>query len=556
VLDCERTLTDAAMLAGAYRRWGEDFLQQILGDFAFALWDRRNRRLLCARDQLGVAAFYYFSDAHVLVCGSELGQILVHPRVDPAPNEPMIAEVLTMSQQDAEDTVYQGIYRLPGSFMLAASSKGVNKRRYYDLDPSCAIRYRSDDEYGEHFRALFDDAVRKRLRSHRGVNADLSGGLDSSSVVVAAREQLDSGAAACESFEVMSVTFDDPRANESSYIAAVESATRLHSIRVHEKLLSYGEYLRQVRDTRDLPDMPNMAMCDVDALLAIYDKARVWLTGIGGDDFLTGSEHIYADLIRGGRFGAILRRLRLSYARYALDRSLQHPLITLFKGGPLTLVPPRIRRALKPYFKKPPEVPVLTVEFARRTKILERMERREPVPRCRDFAQGDVYSIFAYGGRTYVLEMIDRFGARCGVEPRHPFFDRRLVEFIFAIPEEQRTRGDLTKFVLRSAMKSTLPPLVLHRRDKAEFGHHFPETLSAMGGESLFDSLSIASTGWVDGELIRNEYRTMRALYDSGNPAYAIHIAHLWHVVAVEMWFNAMFAGKEQEPRKFDSLAI
>ncbi|HUA35242.1 MAG TPA: asparagine synthase-related protein [Candidatus Binataceae bacterium] len=545
-IDGAKLHTDAEIALGAYRCWGEEFAARILGDFTFALYDRVRQRLLCARDPLGVLPLYYFCDGRVFICASELHQLLIHPRVRLAPNEPMIAEVLVAWPQDPEETLYRGIFRLPGAFMLSVAAQGMTKRRYHDLDPRSTIRYRHDAEYAEHFGAIFRDAVRSRLRSSGGVLADLSGGLDSSSIVMVARDLMNSGHARVGWFDPVSMTFDHPLADEERYIAEVEAATGLRSYRIHHRLQTRDDCLATVRHYRDLPFVPNLAMFDIAATTQALQKSRVWLTGSGGDDFLSGSNRIYADLIRGFRVAELIRRLRAENARYALDPKGEKPLLTLYKGGVLTLVPPKLRRALKPYFKNVAAPPAVTADFARRTNLVERLARRAPAPEGTGFAQGDLYEMYASGERLSVLEMVDRFGARHGVEARHPFYDRRLVEFFFAIPEEQRRRDDLTKFVLRGAMKGVLPESIRTRRDKGDFGYIYPQTFRQMGGERLFDSLAIARNGWVDAAKVHADYVRMGSLYAAGSPEYMRRLVPLWAVTAVEMWFNEVFGQSSQ----------
>jgi asparagine synthase (glutamine-hydrolysing) len=532
---------DAEFVLAAYQRWGDSMPERIVGDFALALWDRTRHRLICARDALGVAALYYFSDGRVFVCASELHQILVHQRVSRAPNEPMIAEVLAGSTRDAEETLYRGIYRLPGSFMLAVSSNGVTKHRYFDLEPERVISYRSDAEYAEHFHALFWEAVRCRMRSEGGVVADLSGGLDSSSVVLAVRDLLDSRAANVESFNAVSMIFEYPAANEERYIAKVEARTHLRSYRLNPLIQTREQCLATVRQYRDLPDEPNLAMFDIASVREAFDSSRVWLGGSGADDFLGGSDYLYADLIRRLRFGKVLLLLRGEYALSARDPGRPGPLLSLYRSGLLPLVPPWLRRTLKPYLKKAESASAITPEFARRTSLVERIQRPQASPRCRDFAQRDVYLAYVAGGRLRLLEMLDRFAARHGMEARHPFYDRRLLEFFVAIPEDQRIRDGVTKFVMRGAMQPTLPAAIFARRDKADFGCVYPQTLRALGGERFCDSLAIARAGWVDGESVRAQYVRMNALFAAGDPEYLTHIGPLWNVFALELWFGEIF---------------
>ncbi len=112
--------TDAELVLRAYQAWGEDSPRRLLGDFAFVIWDKRQRRLFCARDQLGVKPFYYQRDERTFRCGSELHQLLQDPAVKREPNEGMVGEYLATVVTTLEETLYRGVFRLPPGHLLVA----------------------------------------------------------------------------------------------------------------------------------------------------------------------------------------------------------------------------------------------------------------------------------------------------------------------------------------------------------------------------------------------------------------------------------------------------
>jgi asparagine synthase (glutamine-hydrolysing) len=182
-----RTDTDAELVLQAYECWGEECPRRLLGDFAFAIWDRRQRQLFCARDILGFKPFYYYTDGRTFLFGSELPQLFEDTTIRREPNEGMIGEYLVMAVTSQEETLYRDIFRLPPAHVVSVQGGQLRKERYWTLDLAKQIRYRTDEEYAAHFFAVFKEAVRCRLRSHGAVGAHLSGGLDSSSVVCMAQ---------------------------------------------------------------------------------------------------------------------------------------------------------------------------------------------------------------------------------------------------------------------------------------------------------------------------------------------------------------------------------
>src|SRR5208282_5872370 len=128
-------------------------------------------------------------------------------------------------------------------------------------------------------------------------------------------------------------------------------------------------------------------------------------------------------------------------------------------------------------------------------------------------------------------------------EGRHPLLDRRILEFAFAIPDSQRFRPGVSKFVLRQSMRGILPERVRLRSDKADLTELYPMALSTLGGERLFDRLNVVKNGWVDGTVVKRLYRSMAEAFSRRDPSYMENIMELWNIFAVELWFNVVFLG-------------
>ena len=191
-----RNDTDAELVLCAYSLWKNDCAARLLGDFAFAIWDATERQLYCARDILGCRPFYYHHDPSQFVFGSEVALILEAPSVDTTPNEGVVAEFLAVEVTSRDETLYQGVRRLPPAHFLVVTAEGLRCRRYWDIDLDRQIRFRNPQEYAERFFELFRDAVRCRMRSNGPVGAELSGGVDSTSVVGMAQHLFREGHAA------------------------------------------------------------------------------------------------------------------------------------------------------------------------------------------------------------------------------------------------------------------------------------------------------------------------------------------------------------------------
>ena len=157
---------DAGLALAAYLEWGEGCVEHFLGDFAFAVWDPRHRRLFCARDHMGMRQLiYHHSPGRFFAFATEPRAILVLPQVPYRINEARIADYLVEELEgiDKTSTFFEEVYRLPPAHTLTVTPEGMRQRRYWALEAGPELRLASDDEYAEAFLEVFTEAVRCRL---------------------------------------------------------------------------------------------------------------------------------------------------------------------------------------------------------------------------------------------------------------------------------------------------------------------------------------------------------------------------------------------------------
>jgi len=543
-----QTGTDVELILRSYDCWGVECLKKIIGDFAFSIWDRQNRQLFCARDPLGIKPFYYYIDGSTFLFGSELRPLFEDTNVQQRPNEGMIGEYLAVAITDNEETLYQDIFRLPPAHFLLVRPGMFQKERYWDINPAKEVRYRTDEEYAEHFLEIFKEAVRCRLRSHRPVGAELSGGLDSSSVVGVIQSLYREEGLNDLGFETFSLVFPGLGCDESGYIKDVAQMWHIESNAVcTDDMALTSCYTEQVHRYQDFPDYPNGVMLYPLMSLAKEKGFRVLLTGLGGDEWLAGSLYHYADFLRQFKILSLIRQVR--YDRQFNDDGIPAvtlPSIPVLRLGVFPLVPWTWRYLIKRVLGRTGIPSWIDAQFARRIRLYERLNRENIRLRFSTFAQQDIYNNnLAYGFLFHGYESGNRSESWFGVEKRHPFMDKRVVEYALALPEEQRWRWDQPKFVVRRAMQGLVPERILRRDTKADFSHVFAEALQVRESGRLFDSLLIESMRWVDGEILRKIYRKMAQNFASGDPTYISYVWKLWMTFGIELWFNTTFSKKQ-----------
>jgi len=337
--------------------------------------------------------------------------------------------------------------------------------------------------------------------------------------------------------------------DESGYIQDVVQLWNIKSNAVRPDIEEASFYVEEVVRYQDFPDYPNGVMMYPLMSLAREKGFRVLLTGSGGDNWLTGSFHHYADFLRRLKILSLIRQVGCD-RQFKWDSAVPaivFPTSPIFRCGLLPLVPPTVRRSIKRVLRRNGVPSWVDAQFARRIGLDERLHRQHTKLRFSSFAQKDIYcselnSAFLSQGN----ELGSRSESWFSLEKRHPFLDRRVVEFALALPEEQRWQRNQPKFVLHRATEGFLPEPIRRRVSKADFSHVFAETLEAAGGEGLFNSITIESMRWVDGTVIREMHRRMVQDYRSANNAYISYIWKLWMVFGIELWFNGVFGRKQK----------
>jgi asparagine synthase (glutamine-hydrolysing) len=526
---------DSELVLRAYECWGENFPRELAGDFGIAVWDGTRRRLVCARDPLGVKPLYYQGNGSTFRWGSEPEAILADPEVPRTADEGMVAEMLAGYLVSRADTLWVGLKRVPPAHTLTVDARGIRLARYWPPESLADIRYACDADYALHFRALLEEAVRGRLRAAGPIASHLSGGIDSSSVVALAQRLLQSGSPPVP-LEAFTQTYPAQPRDERAFAEEVASrcGTKWHAVMPDPPGPEY--YEAQARRYLDFPDYPNGAAGSLAiSRLAASNGCRVMLTGVWGNAFLEGSTAHLADSLRGGRLVEAIRCARSDCA-LLYDTGLAS---ALFNGGVRPLVPSRIRRALSPLLRRAVVPQFMPAAFARRVGLRDRLRLPEWAPPYPTFAQRGVYTSALTAWNVHAGEITERGAAMFGIEERHPFTDRRLVEFCLALPEEQRWRGTTLKVVLREAMRGLLPEAVRTKAEQPDLSFLSMEALAAAGGERVFENLRIAEQGWVDPGVAREMYRRAVGLLAAGDPRYAELVGPLWTIHGLDLWWRA-----------------
>lgn len=541
------TISDSEIILAAYEKWGEHCPEKLLGDFAFALWDSRKHMLFCARDSIGIKPFYYYFNGKTFRWASEPKAILEDKTIQREPNLSLICLYLLDRFHEQEETLYKNIYRLPPSSFMVIENGKIRKGKYWDINPNYTIRYRTDEEYAEHYLELFKESVKARLRSHGPVGALLSGGLDSSSIVCTVQMLYQNNSIPNNGFEAFSLIFDEFPCDERLYIKQVVDKWDIRANYFpYEQNLSWVDF-EQTHHYPDVCYLPTL-FSNIPILNNARAKGiRTMLDGFGGDDLLAVDVHHLTDLFVQGNIHKLIMQLRHDSTIFSCS---PYSLFLNYCLKPLIPLPIKVplKKLLKPFRRK--EIPPwVNVSYLKNTGVSQRLQNILCDIRFPTRAQQQIYETLRYGWNTNVaLDMLERFNSYFDIENRYPFFDRRLVEFSLAIPEEQRWCNEWPKAVLRKAMVGILPEHIRNRKDKAEFSSIFDHELRKRQANKLYDLLqssNLADLGVIYTDNLNQLFKNYCNGRTQNYERNAI-VAIVW----LEIWYRSLIGTSQKGGKK------
>jgi asparagine synthase (glutamine-hydrolysing) len=488
--------TDLAIVAAAYEAWGTKCFAKLIGDWALSVWDPKGRSLTLAKDPIGTRHLYYSSDQKQITWSTILDPLVLLAGKTFTLEEEYIAGWLSFFPA-THLTPYVGIHSVPPCCFTKLEPGRQTTNKYWDFDPSKRISYRTDAEYEEHFRQVFRESVRRRLRSDSPVLAELSGGMDSSSIVCMADTILAHGDAETPRLDTISYHDDsEPNWNEKPYFMKVEAKRGRVGCHID---VSAGELFQLEFGSDDFLATPGSAgkrsaVAEQFANCRSVQSNRLLLSGTGGDEVTGGVPTPIPellDLIARAKFKRLLRQLKL----WALNK--RKPWLYLLFESLRAISPSALVGGAKPF----PLAPWLNQEFARRNRAALEGYR----PRLRLFG-----SLPSFQDSQNTLEALRRQLASSSepsdppTEKCYPYLDVDLLKSLFAVPVGQLLRPGQRRSLMRRSLAGIVPDEVLNRRRKAYLTRS-PTVALAVSGAKLSEKhyqLISASLGIFDPKAI------------------------------------------------------
>lgn len=527
------TNTDTECIVHLYEDHGEACVEHLRGMFAFALWDKRRRRLLLARDRVGKKPLFYRVTPRGIAFASELKALLQDPEFPREVDSVALHHYLTYQYVPAPWTIYKGVNKLPPAHTLSYRDGSVTLRRYWDLSYAEKVNL-SEEEAAERLLAHVREATAIRLISDRPLGAFLSGGVDSSTVVGAMAEHMS------EPVKTFSIGFEEERFDERRYarIVARHFSTDHHELVVRPSAL---ELLPTLVWHYDEPFADSSAIPSYYVAQMARRHVIVALNGDGGDESLGGYDRYVALLLaRRVRVPAPLRPLALAAVR-ALPGSRPRSLPRRGKDFlAFALEAPETRYArLMSYFDNEQKGEVYTGAMREAVAGIDSYDLLAAAYRNSD-APDLLDATLDVDVQTYLpgdlLVKMDIATMAHSLEARSPFLDHKLMEFCASLPSRFKVRGRTGKYLLKKAALGWLPDEIL-TRGKMGFGVPMASWLRGelrdLARDALTDSTA-RGRGYFEPVAVERLLAEHQAGADHSPRIWALLMFELWHRMFVD----------------------
>jgi asparagine synthase (glutamine-hydrolysing) len=521
-IEDKKSVPDSIFILKSYQKWGENCSNKLLGDFAFVIWDEENQKLFCARDHMGIKPFYYYSDEDIFLFSTEIKAIFSNSNVPKKLNKTKAALYL-MNFPHQDFTFYDNVFSLRPAHSLTLTSDNTNLKRYWKLDPDLRTNLNSEEEYLTEFRNLFAEAIKCRLRSNHPIGFDLSGGLDSSSIVCMSKN------IASTKINTFSMVFDEiSDSDESAYIKKVIEKGGIDAFFVNGDEIDPLNNIKSILWHIEQPlYTPNIAI-----IWKKYEKMqgkniRVLLSGQGGDQCISLGRNYFKDLFINFEWGKMISELSLnsdvikgSKSRIFFNKAL---LPTIFDFVPFYFFKKQLYRRL--FSKKN----FLNQEFSRKIN-LEQYEKEF----YQNYYTADTGRKTHYFSLTYpvqsLFEWIDLATAAFSIEPRYPYFDKRLIEFCYGLPADLKFKNGWNRYIQRRAMENILPREIQWRNNKTGYDSVHRRNLLLFQKEFLEEVIS-------DKNKLLEEFINLKELQNTYNDFKSGTNVNR----SVNLWFTTLF---------------
>ena len=540
--------TDSETILHLYEERGLDFVHDLEGDYAIALWDADREQLVLARDRAGVKPLYFYQQNGRFIFASEIKAILEHPAITPEINEEALYHYLTFVTTPAPQTLFREIQKLPAGHMLVIDRAGEARiTQYWDPLPPLSPIVHSEAEHQQNILELLRSSIKKRMMADVPFGVFLSGGVDSSANVALMSELMN------QPVRTFTVGFHDT--DELNELDSARAISRRFGTNHHEVMIGRAEMQKFLPELVFHQDEPIADPVCV-PLYYVSKLARdtgtiVVQVGEGSDEIFAGYDWFRTYLKIEERFWRHAEHTPLAVRRAAaalaqpvvrkvLKKRMASELVrrlganeSLFWGGAVvfdeTMKPPVLSRDMRGRYNG----------FSTHDVVQQYLETIAAARPDSDYAARMTYLELKLRLPELLLMRVDKITMATSVEARVPFLDHHLIEYAMGLPRSLKVKGATGKHILKRALESVLPKDVLYQ-PKRGFGAPTREWFRGPEGVSLIQQLmnsSIRKRNFFD-------YGFIERLADEHRREQRDWSANLWCLLNLSLWYDHWIAGK------------
>ena len=473
------SLPDSKLILLAYAKWGKEVTKYLIGDFAFMVWDEKKQKLFGARDFSGTRSLYFYRDSARFAFCTVIEPLFKLPYIKKQLNEQWLAQFLVIptlvEAADTSITVYQNIEQLPPSHSITIENGRILISKYQSIPPDETLKLKSDYEYEEAFREVWNKAVTEKIRSSGQVGSHLSGGLDSGSVVSFASRALRKENKQLLTFSyVPEESFNDWTsryyvADETPYIK--ETVNYVGNIEDHFLNFQGKSPLEEIDDFLEIMEMPYKFFENSFWLKGISEEAankgvKVLLNGARGNHSISWGSYAlnmnyYASLVKKLKWGKLNKELNDYCENFSTGKSIMLPQV-IKKAFPLLN-----KKSTHTSYEFPS---FINSSFAQKTKVYEKLEHfgidlsgRNINGKLADYRRNH-YEQPYFWNKSGVVNT--KLSLRYSLWDRDPTNDLRVIRFCLSVPEEQYVKHGMIRSLIRRSTENMLPEKVRMNHNK------------------------------------------------------------------------------------------
>ncbi|MCX7048620.1 MAG: asparagine synthase (glutamine-hydrolyzing) [Candidatus Sumerlaeota bacterium] len=542
-----RSHSDTEVLIHGYALDGDDFVRRLNGMFAFALWDRRRRRLLLARDRPGMKPLYYHANNGRFVFASEMRALVQNRAIPRELDTAALYHYLNLTYIPPPYTIFKSVRKFPAGCVGVFENGQLRVKPYFEFQFKTDERPRPEAEWREELLATFRRAVNRHLISDVPLGAFLSGGIDSSAVVAAMAHARGPGGV-----KTFSITNRNAEYDESAYARAMARHAQTDHTEFEIDIGGFdpAHVERIVRHFGE-PFADSSAIPTFEVSRLARPHVTVALTGDGGDEIFAGYDR-YSWLRKIERLRRIPRSLRASLMQPALAAARALPglrslgtLRQAYRGNRLSLEPAdRIVWGMYSLFFPPERDLPLAAETLASVSEYDRAGYFDSLlaqmPAHSTILQKALYFDFKVGLEGEMLTKVDRMSMAVALETRCPFLDAEMLELAMRVPDDLKLHGHEKKYIVKRTMAPEFPPEVIGHR-KWGFAiplHTYLDDRFLAMARDLLSPEKIKSQGLFDPARVARTLDAFAAWRQTPSAELSLYqvSARLWSLVIFQAW--------------------